>query len=80
MNAIKLHNWSFICWGVWLACIIYSQYTYGIKAQAVPADSPSLTQLWKVCSTLYTVSLVNEIIVSALYWGLLYPSLSHSLR
>ena len=62
-------------WGVWLACITYSHYTYGIEKQATPADSTSNTQLWKVCSVLYTLSLFHSFLVTGLFWGLLYPTI-----
>ena len=78
--AIKYTNWSFFCWGAWLVCINYSQYSFGVKGQAPPNDSSKPSQLWKVSSALFTVAIVNQIMVTALYWVLLYPTIDHQLQ
>ena len=69
-----------MCFGAYLVCAIYSQYTYSDTSKAPPADSNSPTQLWKTTSNLFTVALINNIMVTALYWFLLYPALEHELK
>ena len=68
-------NWTWYIWGVWLTCITYShiiheQFRIG---PAAPTSSPF--QLWKVCSTLFSVCFLHSIMITSLWYGLIYPTL-----
>lgn len=38
---LELTNWAFYTMGIWLVCILYSNYTYGIKGESSPSSSTS---------------------------------------
>lgn len=67
-------NWTYYTIGIWLTCILYCQYQYGVKKVTAPSDSDSYTQFWKVCSVLFVLITFHSIMVTGLYWGLLAPS------
>ena len=71
-------NWTFYTWSVWLVCIIYSQIIYEQIRLEPATPSDSLLQLWKVCSTLFCVSFLHSIMVSLLWFLLIYPTLNPS--
>ena len=69
-------NWTFYIWGAWLFCIVTSQTKYYWLKKEAPGATEQPLQLWKVCSILYSTSFLHSIMVSTLYFTLIYPTLT----
>ena len=62
-------------YGLYLIVISYAHYRHDTQGKAYGADTSSPFNLWKVCTSLFSFVVVDHLIITVFFWGLVYPGL-----
>ena len=80
----------FTVWGVWITWITFSSFAIAYLVQFTKTrnaeeiinqealDSSSPLWLWKWCSFIYMTALLWEVIITLIFWTLLWPDIKAS--
>ena len=62
-------------YGLYVIVIAYAHYRHDTQGKALGADTSSPFNLWKVCTSLFSFVVVDHLIITVFYWGLVHPGL-----
>lgn len=66
-------EWGWLLWGAYCLATCYAHYKYQVKGETLPADNSSPWQSWKICTVLFELALVCNMMVAIFYWGVMAP-------
>ena len=68
-------DWGWWLYGAYVITIAYAHYKHETQGKALSADTSSPFSLWKVCTALFELVIVDHLIITIFYWGLVHPGL-----
>ena len=68
-------DWGWWLYGSYVIMIAYAHYKHDTQGNALGADTSSPFKLWKVCTMLFELVIVDYLIITIFYWGLVHPGL-----
>ena len=68
-------DWGWWLYGSYVIMIAYAHYKHDTQGKALGTDTSSPFHLWKVCTALFELVIVDHLIITIFYWGLVHPGL-----
>jgi len=62
-------------YGVYTIVIAFAHYRHETQGKALGQDTSSLFNLWKVCTAFFNLMIVDHLIITIFYWGLVHSTL-----
>ena len=68
-------DWGWWIYGTYVITIAYAHYRHDSQGKALGEDTSSPFNLWKICSSLFSFVVIDHLIITLFYWGLVHGGL-----